>query len=407
MRSKMSMISLSIPASFQLPQEYLKTTAEENAAILLLGVSLLERLRNEGYTTRIETLQTQLKEQSNINTQFRQAMTSLDEHINGQIDEAVERSFYTVSDKIEELTKSMTIKERQERQSNLATIAKERDAVERRVTDIQQILDRVSALSTKMDATRIANATKGRVNENDSKQLIIDTFGTPGAGFVIHQRHDYAGDLIFDWQGLRIMWEDKNYTRTVSKGEIEKGLRDFDANRDCHILLFVSAHTSIAGYESDTDIVSEVRNGKLLLFVSSFKDNMDPAGYIRTVIQTILGALRPLILQGNALDSGEDDERLKILSAVLATISQSLHDQEKAFDTFLSDMKIKVVSMKNGLSRTKHGIDKIVSDIASSAFVSEEPQTQAQHQAETAATRGKRKCGNCGETGHLRSRCPN
>ena len=131
------------------------------------------------------------------------------------------------------------------------------------------------------------------------------------------------------------------------------------------------------------------------------------------MIQTILNGLGPLILQDNEL-SPVEDERLRILSTVLTSISQSLHEQEKAFDSFLSDMKVKVISMKNGLSRTKHGIDKIITDITNSGPLAQ-PENSANGAAPAAVSsdqsieiiKKQRKCGKCGGSGHIKRNCPN
>jgi len=379
--------------SFEVPIEYVDTTTEENAAILLLGRSMLETLRGSKYTERVEQLRKELEEERSTTERFRQALGSLHNGLTESVDDVVGRCFTTLKGQVEELSRNLLQSDKAAREAALTAVSQERSAIERRVVGIGELLDRMTDLSGRMDTSRLTSSARGRDNETNSRQLIIDAFGTPGSGFTMHHREDFAGDQIFDWNGLRLMWEDKRYTTTVPKAEVDKAWRDFDANQDCHVLLFVSAHSPIQGRESSSGIVSEVREGRLMLYLSCFKNNLDQVGYVKTVVQTILLATKPLLLMQQELGPEAVDERLRVGVTVLGTLSQSLHDQEKACDKLLADMRVSVASMKNGLDRTRKGIDSLARELLPSEAAVSEP------------TKTVRKCSKCGQPGHTIRSC--
>ncbi len=389
-------ITLRLPQSFDVPNEYLETTPEENAAILLFGRSLLGELRKTRYSDRMENLQKELDDERAATDRFRTALVGLDEAITTSIDDAVGRSFGEMTKQVEELSRKALEHDRGLRDVALSTIHRERDATERRVASISSLIDRVGeAARTQLRvAGRLESSTKGNTNEVDSRQLIVDAFGSTGSGFHMHPKEDFSGDHMFDWNNLRIMWEDKHYTRPVPREEIEKAWRDLSANEDCNVLLFVSATSSIVGRENSSGLVSEVRDGKLILYLSNFKNNVDQIGYLRTVIKTILIATSPLILRMQELGPEVVDERLRIATTVLEALANSLFDQEKACDALAMEMRVRISGMKNCIERTRTGIDALVKEI----ITIERPVVSD-------VAKASRKCGKCGQPGHTRTTC--
>lgn len=398
----MATIKLSLPTSFNIPSEYLHTTPEENAAILLLGRTLLVNLRKSDFTERINQLNKELNEERSANDRFREALDNIDNLLTTTIDEAVDRSFTELTRKVEVLNRTALDHDKAAREANLNLVLQERNTIEKRVSNIAGLLDRVSDLANRTATeagieqrnSRSEAAVRGRENEINSRQMIVDAFGSVGTGFYMHPKEDFSGDHIFEWNGLRIMWEDKKYTKPVPREEVEKAWRDLAANVDCHALLFVSANTPIVTRESSTGLVSEVRDGRLILYLSSFKNNADQIGYLRTVIQTILLACKPLLLRERELGSEVVDERLRVASTVLTSLSQSLLDQEKACDSLITDMRVRLMSMKNGIDRTKHGIESLINDL----ITTDQP-------AVSEVTKTVRKCSRCGQPGHTVRTC--
>ncbi len=53
---------------------------------------------------------------------------------------------------------------------------------------------------------------------------------------------------------MKFMFENKKYTKTVPKTEVEKAIRDFKLNKDCDVLIFMSEDSSIINFKSPFNI---------------------------------------------------------------------------------------------------------------------------------------------------------
>jgi hypothetical protein len=191
------------------------------------------------------------------------------------------------------------------------------------------------------------------------------------------------------------MWEDKRYTSSVPKAEVEKGLRDIAGNPDCHILLFVSASSGIVGREGMSGLVSEVRNGQLIVYISNFKRNADQIGYLRTVVQNIILGVKPLLLQRDLLRQEQIDDRLEIATNILATSADSLVELQKMCDSIASESRIRQASMKNSIERVRAGLESLSKSLLPASTLSEPG----------AAAKAQRKCSKCGQPGHTIKTC--
>ena len=80
------------------------------------------------------------------------------------------------------------------------------------------------------------------------------------------------GDFILHENDFVMMIETKNYTKNVTKPEIQKFYRDFDQNSDFKCAILVSLKSGIC---SRPDFHLEVRNNKPILFLHNVCKNMD------------------------------------------------------------------------------------------------------------------------------------
>jgi hypothetical protein len=386
-------ITLKLPITFEIPVEYIDTSPHENAAILLLGRSLLNQLRRDSYNSHILALEEELRKERASTERFHKTVDSLKQTIDHSIEQAVANSYESLSVDVKDLSLEILKDDKKERETVAANMHRDREAFERRVASLSLLLDRVSDIEKRQHEREVArsstSAIRGHDNETDSHQLILRAFGSNGTGFRFHPKKDFSGDHVFDWNGLRIMWEDKRYASSVPRAEVEKAWRDIAANGDCHVLLFVSALSGIVSRESSSNLFSEVRNGQLIIYLSNFKQNADQVGYLCTVIQTILSGVKPLLL----VQSGEaTDERISLAASGLSSLSQSLNDMQKSCDTILTDFRVKLSTLKNSIERIKSGIDSLSQSICSTSVVSE-------------STKAQRKCSKCGQPGHTIRTC--
>jgi hypothetical protein len=389
------MISLELPADFNIPPLLQNTTPEENAMILLASVPLVERMRASDFESRLNTVKAELEQEKNRHETMRTTLRDLNSIVHESVTEAVETNLQGIDQRLAGLTKTLFDEDKATREASEKRLAGEREKLERRVADIDRALNRVNELvSTKQTST-----TKGQIGENWSNQVIIDSFASHGVPFCMHDKKHCSGDHIFDWNGIKIMWEDKNYTFKVPYEQVEKALRDFDANMDCNVLLVVSFNTPISRHESSSNIDAEFREGRLIIYISNFKSNADPVSYIKSIIQPILILAKPLLQQARN-PNGENIEKLRMVMATFPNLIKSYADHEKSLDEFLMDIKVKVQTMKNALMRSRRIIEDLVQHaVESDDDAPDEPE-------EVASSKKVRKCGNCGLAGHIKTRCP-
>lgn len=221
----------------QLEKERLKLT-EENREI---GDKVRKQTEDK-YNSRIETLDTYIKDLEQRNRDMMEQMQTI---------------YETVDSKYEKRTKE-------------------------RIDDINRRCDeRVGELQKSLDASRESYETllcrtnnstfKGQDGESFiDKQLnlmypkaeVTDTSQEPG-----------RGDFIFKEGDFVCMVENKNYSKNVQKSEIDKFYRDLEreSNNDIQCAVFVSMNTGICNRD---DFAFEVRNGKPIIFIHKLRDNV-------------------------------------------------------------------------------------------------------------------------------------
>jgi hypothetical protein len=386
-------ITLKLPRSFDIPIDYLETTPHENAAILLFGRSLLTQLRRENYNEHLLSLEEELKKERTSTERFRNTLDSVAEGIDQSIERVVSRSFERLSADVKDLSTGVLEEDKKERDATVSMIHQQEEAFERRVAGLNLLLDRVGEIEKRQlerVTPHMTNTARGRENEMDSRQLILKSFGSNGSGFRFHPKQDFSGDHVFEWNGLRIMWEDKDYAASVPRAEVEKAWRDIAANPDCHVLIFVSARSGISTREGASGLFSEVRDGQLIIYLSNFKQNADQILFLNTIVQTILAGVKPLLLT----QSGEiTDERISLAVCGLGSLSQSLGEMQRMCENLISEFRVKLSTMKGSIDRTRSGMDALIQSISSSASPTSEP------------TKAQRKCSKCGRPGHTSKTC--
>ncbi len=416
---------------------------EEFAFVLTAGVVLVEKMRNTDYLTRVEELkkkiiQLEIEKSSKETTQIKEILTD-------EIQETMQNLLPSISKQIEILTGAALDKDRKHREEINQRVSTSEESVIKRVDDVGKNVDRINELLNRVErlekgkhshtlgADPVVSATKGASNEREMHKLISMTFANYG-DFDIHPKRDYTGDHVFDWNGLRIIWEDKDYTRAVNKAEVDKAHRDLELNKDCHALLFISASSGIVGHCNSPGIDIEIFKGKAIVYVSFFKSAIDQQGYIRNIIQPILSGLKKSLLT-NSLGTPRESAAIQFMVKNINPLIDSLNEQEKVCDTILNNNKIQLLSLRNAINRTKTSISKHLSTLLDPTVFNPIEETEENQTAPLLDTESigsvsdddtdcsdtdapkkvenndqpqkKRCCGSCGEAGHTRKTCPN
>ena len=148
-------------------------------------------------------------------------------------------------------------------------LAAERKVREELTSKIENLQERLG-ISTQRQAN---SSLKGKDNENAFQKLLDKSFDSDRKYGIVPKTTE-SGDFIIEWKGMKFMFENKKYTKTVPKTEVEKAIRDFELNKDCDVLIFVSEDSSIINCKSQFDI-TRTGDGRHAIWIGEFYLNED------------------------------------------------------------------------------------------------------------------------------------
>ena len=123
----------------------------------------------------------------------------------------------------------------------------------------------------------------GQVGEDFTLQELNKRF--PRAEIEDTHKEKGRGDFIFKEDSFCMLIETKNYTKNVTKPEIDKFYRDIDINHDIHCGLFISIKSGICARD---DFQLEVRAGKPIIFLHNISKNIHNLSLAVTLFKLIL-----------------------------------------------------------------------------------------------------------------------
>jgi hypothetical protein len=122
--------------------------------------------------------------------------------------------------------------------------------------------------------------TKGSEYESIFREKLIAAYGLGEKFSLIDSAHNgigHAGDYLMKWGDHTILWEVKNYDRSVPSAEVDKFKRDMKENHNVRIGVMVSRYTPITGKIAKGDREIEFVEGKMLIYLSNFEAMSDDA----------------------------------------------------------------------------------------------------------------------------------
>ena len=123
----------------------------------------------------------------------------------------------------------------------------------------------------------------GQVGEDFTLQELNKRF--PRAEIEDTHKQKGRGDFIFKEDSFCMLIETKNYSKNVTKPEIDKFYRDIDINHDIHCGLFISIKSGICARD---DFQLEVRAGKPIIFLHNISKNIHNLSLAVTLFKLIL-----------------------------------------------------------------------------------------------------------------------
>lgn len=354
----LSNISLSVPISWKIPELLSSSTPEDNKIILESGCQILMSSRAESAGLNNKEAQMRLKRdaeskidearskfneeklefqrllaerdaqidiltifkgstQSQMNDIRQETRNSLLEEMTNLREEIAKVKRSTEEERLRWLDRSKEEREiarlalereqeasRIERENIRSILAKERDIL------LQQLQESHRS-STAMQVRKANSSTKGGDNERNFLEIIKNTFGI-AADFMMLKKELNSGDHRFDWEGYRVMMENKiGYTESAlrNKDGLPKAIKDFTNNTDCNILLFISEDTAVPDHSKPGDIDFGIIDRRPVIFLGNFARQDDKISYINSILIPMMRILLR-VYKSNEINTIDDTDKL-------------------------------------------------------------------------------------------------
>ena len=381
--------------------------------VLMAGVQLIAQLRETNQESRINDLKQQLKEAQDCSVRFRDSMAHFDsffgEIVHGALEGIEEKITAPITRSLAQSSEKRLEAEIIRAMESIGTATQELRTIanaEHQRNAAREALAKAPP-SNQSQMSQQTNAAKGAENEEDTRNLIQEAFGAQGTGFKFALKRNFSGDHVFEWNGLTLMWEDKNYARAVDQGEIDKAYRDFDANTHCDVLILASAHTAIQGYENDSNLVLEMRQDKPVIYISRLKRHPNPLEFLKCTVQPLIVGIRPFINK-RPFERNEETVIVTNITTIAEEMIRTIMAQEKAIEITRAEINAKIQGVKNFYERLRVQLIQILK-IGNQA----EPDSRTDDDTADVIARSiqtkerrERKCGHCGNPGHDARNCP-
>ena len=195
------------------------------------------------------------------------------------------------------------------------------------------------------------SSTKGADNEHALTQVIQTAFSLLPT-YVEHPKKLESGDMLFTFQGIKVMVEGKDYAKTVPETEVRKAERDM-ASAKCDALLFVSEHSGIQGrMEKGSNTLIGVFEDKPSAFLSNFSDEHDKTAHVMMVVRTLIAICREQKKSAGTADASAVETAQKKIetllnlfrdsSADIQEIKQDAYTMSRTIETALTTYKSKI-----------------------------------------------------------------
>ena len=175
---------------------------------------------------------------------------------------------------------------------------------------------KVESLQTSITKTYASSKEKGSLGESVIENHLKKAYDCDVE--VISKERESA-DIRMTRAAGNYLWEVKNYTRMVTKEEVEKLRRDLRLHPDVRGGILVSLRMGIVGKNRGGDIdVEFLEDGRFILYIGQFMSHDDPIFYLQT--------LRPFfeMVEATAKPVKEDAEAVRALEMKAAIITNLL-----------------------------------------------------------------------------------
>lgn len=241
--------------------------------------------------------------------------------------ETVHENLEETRDKIRRIEDGISITEervRKEERKNREEITQEKNErikyleqeLEKNSTNTKTLTNGIHLLKEQL--IKVSNTSnKGKSGELDVEEMLKVSFGSaPSFNLISVAKEGYRGDFIMEYEKAKYLWEVKNYTPIVNKGEIEKFHRDMRTSPDCCMGLMISLNSGIVGHTKAGDIDIEFIDYKrCVVYISNLNRREDKIFYLQ--------GLRPLLeILGKAFLAKTDSENMEDTNKEMEILQQ-------------------------------------------------------------------------------------
>ena len=290
----------------------------------------------ESYETRIEQIKSELKGEKKKALTLDQQHKSEIQAISHQIKEQVKARYLSDIDALQSKLERYEKKLQDSNAENRSLFKQAYEEFEVKRTENEKRWE------IKYDKLRKDYELKLSMEKKEKEQLITTTqnstiIGQVGEDFTLQElnkrfpraeiedthKQKGRGDFIFKEDSFCMLIETKNYSKNVTKPEVDKFYRDIDINHDIHCGLFISIKSGICARD---DFQLEVRSGKPIIFLHNISKNVHNLELAVTLFK--------LILKTDSIDLGckEIIDKIKISIPIIKRNWNKMRQKVRKFE---------------------------------------------------------------------------
>jgi F0F1-type ATP synthase membrane subunit b/b' len=316
-------ITLTVPKHFQLPPIYLEVQEEQIALALTLGAEAVAFVNKQAMTA----VQTDVQEEAikEATREFERSSTTLQTKLK-RAEEAARASALRV-EAMEQEASSLRAQIHKELSATFETLLKAKQQQIEQATDvanraIESVGRKVEGLQHSMTKTFASSKEKGTLGEMIMEEFLKKAFD---CSVEVISKEAQTADIRMTRALAAYFWEVKNYSRMVSKEEVEKFKRDLRLHPDVCGGVLVSLRQGIVGHNKGGDVDLEfLEDGRFILYLGNFMSHEDPVFFLQT--------LRPFFecIEAMAKPVKDDSEAVRALQMKATLITNLLRNHKES-----------------------------------------------------------------------------
>jgi hypothetical protein len=321
--SQKRQITLTVPRSFQLPSLYLEAQEDQIALALTLGAEGVGYMNKQASTAA----QTDVQEQAikEATREIERTATTLQTKLK-RAEEAARASALRV-EAMEQEASSLRAQIHKELMASFETLVQAKEDQIRQATDvanraIESVGKKVEGLQNSMTKTFASSKEKGSLGEMIMEEFLKKAYD---CSVEVISKEAQTADIRMIRALAAYFWEVKNYTRMVSKEEVEKFKRDLRLHPDVCGGILVSLRQGIVGHNKGGDVDLEfLEDGRFILYLGNFMSHEDPVFFLQT--------LRPFFecIEASAKPLKDDSDAIRALQIKATLITNLLRNHKES-----------------------------------------------------------------------------